>query len=125
MLRLRVRYAIRPRAFSNTIVRLTQTGYGDPQDERIDNYTPTPKGGSAGKPSSSVDPQPDGQGTGAGQQSSTTDPEVKPKETTNAGGDTGMGGDEGQIPEKQTKQTKKIGEDAKDEEVGGAGPIGG
>ena len=120
---------------SSALVRAS-AGYGDPQDEKIENNTPTP--------SSTPDPQPAGQGKGTKSQSGTTDPEVKPKKKTksksssskesdgksveektgNAGGDGGARTKK-TPSEKEIKETKKIGEEPKKEEVGGAGPIGG
>jgi len=116
------------RYFHPSIPSSTTAGYGDPQSEKIKNYTPTPK------PSSSADPQPDGQGKGAGQKSGSTDPEVSAKSGTaegnkgevgNAGGEPGAGGGGENVKEKQFRETKKVGEDPKKEEVGGAGVTGG
>jgi hypothetical protein len=98
-----------------TAYRATSAGYGDPQDEKAENKTPLP--------SSTPDPKPKGQGKGPGSTSGSTDPEVRQK-TGNAGGD--GGNRSASTPnEKQVKETKKIGEEPKKEEVGGAGPIGG
>jgi len=121
-------------------IRFTTAGYGDPQDEKADNHTPTP--------ASSADPKPKGQGKGPKTKSGTTDPEVKPKsksssskskgttdksttktddamkKTGNAGGDGGKRSKK-TPDEKEIKETKKVGEAPKKEEVDGAGPIGG
>lgn len=85
------------RLFSTSPITRTAAGYGDPQDEKIANKTPTPK------PSSQPEPY-QGKSTG------TTDPEVA--------------GDK-QVTEKEIKETKKIGKKPEKEEVGGAGVIGG
>lgn len=90
------------RAISTTVPRLA-TGYGDTNPEQTDGKgTPTP--------ASTPDPNPKGQGKDAGEKTGVTDPEV--------GQGKGASGTE-------LKQTKKIGEDPKEEEVGKAGPIGG
>jgi len=110
-------------------------GYGDPQDERIKNETPTP--------ATTPDPKPAGSKSGPKTKSGTTDPEVKPKKSTkksepkeaketktkakstgNAGGDKGERTNENPS-EKDVVETKKVGESPKLEEVGGSGPIGG
>ncbi|WWD20309.1 hypothetical protein CI109_104785 [Kwoniella shandongensis] len=105
------------RSFQTTTLRSTTAGYGDPQDEKADNYTPTP--------ASTADPQPNGQGQGVGQKSGTTDPEVG-KVTGNAGGEKGAGSKEKEdVSGQEIKETKKVGEEPKKEEVGGSGPIGG
>ncbi|KAK4688535.1 hypothetical protein P7C73_g1565, partial [Tremellales sp. Uapishka_1] len=75
----------------------TTAGYGDPQDEKMDNNTPTP--------ASTPDPQPQGQGKGPGSQSGTTDPEVSGAQKSST-----------------THETKKIGEQPKEEENS---PVGG
>ncbi|KAK8849680.1 hypothetical protein IAR55_005015 [Kwoniella newhampshirensis] len=107
------------RAFQTTTLRSSTAGYGDPQDEKADNYTPTP--------GSTADPKPNDKGYGAGQKSATTDPEVG-KVTGNAGTDKGSGSgssEKGNPSGQEIKETKKVGESPKKEEVGGAGPIGG
>jgi len=119
------------RQISSTPFLRTAAGYGDPSEEKIDNNTPTP--------SSTPDPKPNGQGQGTKSTSGTTDPEVKPKQsggeakeskapkgqsTGNAGGDKGERTSKNP-DEQDIKETKKIGEEPKKEEVGGAGPIGG
>lgn len=126
------------RSIHSTTLLRTTAGYGDPQDEKADNHTPTP---TAGKPSSSADPQPEGKGKGTKSTSGTTDPEVKPKKssssskknsdsksveekTGNAGGDGGARTKK-TPSEQEIKETKKVGEEPKNEKVGGAGPIGG
>lgn len=89
-------------ALSTSVPRFA-TGYGDTNPEQASGKgTPTP--------ASTPDPKPDGQGNKAGEKSGTTDPEV--------GGEKGPHG-------KDVKETKKIGEEPKKEEVGSAGPIGG
>lgn len=111
--------AIRARTIYSTSILRTSAGYGDPQDEKIENQTPksqTKKDGSGhevagGKPSSSADPHPDGQGKGTGVTGGTTDPEIKPLE--------GNSNEDKKVSAKETKETKKIGEDPKQEEVGG------
>lgn len=131
----------RMRTLHTSSIRRTTAGYGDPQDEKMENHTPTP--------ASSADPKPQGQGKGPKTKSGTTDPEVKPKskskspsskkgtsdksttktddalkKTGNAGGDGGKRS--AKTPdEKEIKETKKVGEAPKKEEVDGAGPIGG
>ncbi|GFZ49623.1 hypothetical protein JCM24511_07024 [Saitozyma sp. JCM 24511] len=107
--------------FTSPVVR-TQTGYGDPSGERIDNETPLPKGKNEGPKARS------------GHATSSTEPAKEDASglsrdtggkggVGNAGGKPGAGGD--RSSEKQIRETKKIGEDPKKEEVGGAGPIGG
>ena len=118
--RLSLRPVTLTRSLGTTTPRFTQAGYGDPQDEKADNHTPLP--------SSTPDPQPAGQGQGPGQKSGSTDPEVsvKPGKTGNQGGDSGDKGSSGNTPSGQDiRETKKIGENPKKEEVGSAGPIGG
>ena len=105
------------RGFTSSPLVKTTAGYGDPQDEKADNKTPTPI------PSSSSDPHPKGHGKGVGTSGGTTDPEVKTK-TGNAGGD-GKNRSSQTPSESEIKETKKVGEKPKKEEVGGAGPIGG
>ena len=110
----------RTRTLRTTSNLRTSTGYGDPPDEKANNITPTP--------SSTPDPK-------SGGSTSTTDPEVgeggnsnvKAGEATNKGGKEGGSGasGDGEISGKQIRETKKIGEDPKEEEVGGAGVIGG
>jgi hypothetical protein len=100
------------RAISTSAPRYTTAGYGDPQDEKIENNTPTP--GST--------PHPTQKGAQQSNQSGSTDPEVAQK-TGNAG--SSSSGSEKSHEGTEVKETKKIGEQAKEEEVGGAGPIGG
>lgn len=104
------------RYFSATSITRTTAGYGDPQDEKIVNKTPTPKDS---HPSSQPDPHPKGKGKGTGSSSGMTDPEVA--------GKTGLGksGEDKKVKDKEVKETKKIGEKPEKEEVGGAGVIGG
>ncbi|WRT69691.1 uncharacterized protein IL334_006681 [Kwoniella shivajii] len=106
------------RTIHSTAFRATTAGYGDPQDEKADNHTPTP--------SSSTDPKPNGQGKGPGTTSGTTDPEVKKGSVGNAGGEKGAGDKSKEnVSGQEVRETKKIGEEPKKEETGGAGPIGG
>lgn len=107
------------RSFTSSPPRATSTGYGDPPEEKAANETPTP--------SSTADPQPGGQGKGPGKQSGTTDPEVgNSSGTGSAGGKKGAGSAENEaVTGKEIRETKKVGEEPKKEEVGGAGPIGG
>jgi len=107
------------RQFHPSITSHTTTGYGDPQDEKIENNTPTPK------PASSTDPHPDGQGKGPGTKSGSTDPEVGAGKVGSAGGAKGAGGKDAKVNAKEMRETKKVGEDPKHEEVGGAGVTGG
>lgn len=112
---------LRARTLHSTSLLRTQAGYGDPQDEKIENKTPMSQtktdqhghevASGSGKPSSSADPQPEGQGKGTGTTGGTTDPEIKPLEQ-NANEDKKASGQE-------IKETKKVGEDPKKEEVGG------
>ncbi|WVQ96039.1 hypothetical protein IAU59_003139 [Kwoniella sp. CBS 9459] len=129
------------RSLHATAFRATTTGYGDPTDEKAANDTPLP--------SSTPDPKPNGQGKGPGTQSGSTDPEVGAGEyksgssgsssssssgsssgskgsVGNAGGEKGAGdAAKENVTASEIKETKKIGEEPKKEEVGGAGPIGG
>ncbi|WWC92797.1 uncharacterized protein L201_007756 [Kwoniella dendrophila CBS 6074] len=106
------------RPFTTTPLRRTTAGYGDPQDEKADNHTPLP--------SSTPDPHPEGQGKGPGKRTGTTDPEVAQGNVGNAGGKKGSGDSAKEnVSGQEIKETKKIGEEPKKEEVGGAGPIGG
>jgi hypothetical protein len=104
----------------------TQTGYGDPTGERIDNETPLPKGKKEGPKAKS------------GHATSSTEPAKEEagglsRDTGGKGGGKGGLGNSGGKPgagrdsssEKQIRETKKVGQDPKKEEVGGAGPIGG
>ena len=110
------------RYFRSTPSRLASAGYGDPQSEKADNHTPTP--------SSTPDPQPSGQGQAAGQKSGTTDPEVTKDQggkVGSAGGAQGAGS-EGQVKSvkpSDIRETKKVGENPKQEQESGQGPIGG
>lgn len=110
------------RAIHTTPLVRTQAGYGDPQDEKIQNETPKSQaskdqhghevaGGGGGKPSSSADPHPEGQGKGTGVTSGTTDPEIKPLEN--------IANEDKKASGQEVKETKKVGEDPKKEEVGG------
>jgi hypothetical protein len=103
--RLRAPITQHVRLLSSSTPLRTTAGYGDPQDEKMDNHTPTP--------ASTPDPQPQGQGKGVGQKSGTTDPEI---------GQSGK--KEGVAGEQEIRETKKIGEEPKQEQDGGA-PIGG
>ncbi|WWC95823.1 hypothetical protein V866_002689 [Kwoniella sp. B9012] len=106
------------RPLHSTALRRTQAGYGDPQDEKADNHTPLP--------SSTPDPHPAGQGKGPGTKTGTTDPEVGKGAVGNAGGKKGAGdASKENVSGQDIKETKKVGEEPKKEEVGGAGPIGG
>ncbi|WVF68492.1 hypothetical protein IAT40_003259 [Kwoniella sp. CBS 6097] len=130
------------RSLQSTAFRATTTGYGDPTDEKAANDTPLP--------SSTPDPKPKGQGKGPGTKTGSTDPEVGAGEyksgnsgsssgtssgsssssskgsVGNAGGEKGAGNAaEENVSANEIKETKKIGEEPKKEEVGGAGPIGG
>ncbi|WVR08058.1 hypothetical protein IAU60_005104 [Kwoniella sp. DSM 27419] len=106
------------RSFHASPLARTTAGYGDPQDEKADNHTPTP--------SSSSDPKPAGQGEGPGTKSGTTDPEVSKGSMGNAGGEKGAGNKaEEDVSAKEVRETKKVGEEPKKTESGGAGPIGG
>lgn len=112
---------LRARTLHSTSLLRTQAGYGDPQDEKIENRTPKSQtktdqhghevASGTGKPSSAADPHPDGQGKGMGSTGGTTDPEIKPLEQ-NANEDKKHSGQE-------IKETKKVGQDPKKEEVGG------
>lgn len=106
------------RAIATTPRLRTTAGYGDPQDEKAANHTPTPGG------KSSTDQQmkshsgtetaktPAGQGKGGAVRS--------------AGGKSGAGDQaKEEVTEKDIKETKKIGEEPKNTEEGGAGPKGG
>ncbi len=117
--RVHLRPTSTARYFRTTSTYLASAGYGDPQDEKADNHTPTA--------SSTPDPQPRGQGKAAGEQTGSTDPEVAAGKgkTGSAGGEKGAakrmeGSDAGEM-----RETKKIGENPKHEESQGAGPIGG
>ncbi|OCF35215.1 hypothetical protein I317_02269 [Kwoniella heveanensis CBS 569] len=135
----------RSRSLHATALRATQTGYGDPTDEKAANDTPLP--------SSTPDPNPSGQGKGPGSKTGVTDPEVgntageyksggsgsssssssssgsgsgSTGSVGNAGGEKGAGNAaEEHVSSSEIKETKKVGQDPKKEEVGGAGPIGG
>lgn len=96
------------RSFSSTPLRKTTAGYGDPQDEKIANETP-----------------------GIKQQSSTA-PEMKSHSGTEGGGVGSAGGKAGagdqakeDVTAKDIRETKKVGEEPKKTEEGGAGPKGG
>lgn len=115
--RLRLRSAPAVRHFRTTPTYLSSAGYGDPQDEKADNHTPTA--------SSTPDPQPGGQGKPAGTQTGSTDPEVATGNTGSAGGQAGAGGGMEGSKASDIRETKKIGEDPKLEQVNGEGPIGG
>jgi hypothetical protein len=95
------------RTLSSTSARHTSAGYGDPQDEKIENNTPTP----------SSTPHPTQKGS--------TDPEVTDSVESVTGNKSGKEGKSKGHEQREVKETKKLGEDAKSEEVGGAGPIGG
>ncbi|CAD6579314.1 MAG: hypothetical protein TREMPRED_002445 [Tremellales sp. Tagirdzhanova-0007] len=105
------------RYFRTTRPNLASAGYGDPQDEKADNHTPTA--------SSTPDPQPGGQGKGPGSQTGTTDPEIAKGSTGSAGGEKGAGSDAGNVSASEIRETKKIGEDPKKEGASEVGPIGG
>jgi hypothetical protein len=107
------------RGLSTTPSLLIQTGYGDHQSERIENETPLPKG-KAGGPKAKSGHATSGQKPATDKESSRNKGGVS---VGNAGGKKRGGGSK--VPEKEVKETKKIGEDPKKEEVGGAGPIGG
>lgn len=122
VLRLLPRLYLRPstsavRYFRTTPTALASAGYGDPPDEKADNHTPTP--------SSTPDPQPAGQGQQPGTKSGTTDPEVAKGSTGSGGSEKGAGGGAGEVGASEIRETKKIGQEPKKEEVGGTGPIGG
>ncbi|RSH93310.1 hypothetical protein EHS25_007664 [Saitozyma podzolica] len=110
--------------FTSPVLR-TQTGYGDPSGERIDNQTPLPKGKNqgpkarSGHATSSTEPA---KGETRGLSRDTAGKGGKGG-VGNAGGKPGAGGD--RSSEKEIRETKKVGEDPKKEEIGGAGPIGG
>lgn len=96
------------RSFSSTPLRKSTTGYGDPEDEKISQETP-----------------------GLGKKSSTA-PEMKSHSGTEGGGVGSQGGKEGagdkakeDVSAKDIRETKKIGEEPKKTEEGGAGPKGG
>ena len=122
-LRLLPRLHLRPsptssiRCFRTTPAKLASAGYGDPQDEKVDNHTPTA--------SSTPDPQPGGQGKGPGSQTGTTDPEVAKGSTGSAGGEKGAGSAAAGVSASEIRETKKIGEDPKKEHSSETGPIGG
>jgi len=104
------RLATTSRALSTTATRFTTAGYGDPQDEKIENKTPGIKG-----------------------QGGSTAPEMKESKQSNGKGSVGsQGGKEGagdkgkeEVSAKDIRETKKIGEEPKKTEEGGAGPKGG
>ena len=115
--RFHLRSAPVVRYLRTTPTALSSAGYGDPQDEKADNHTPTP--------SSTPDPQPGGQGKRPGEKTGSTDPEIAKGSTGSAGGEKGAGGKSGGVEANEIRETKKIGEQPKREEAGGAGPIGG
>jgi hypothetical protein len=104
------RLATTSRPLSTTATRFTTAGYGDPQDEKIENKTPGIKG-----------------------QGGSTAPEMKEAKQSNGRGKVGsQGGNEGagdkgkeEVSAKDIRETKKIGEEPKKTEEGGAGPKGG
>lgn len=96
------------RSFSSTPLRKTTAGYGDPQDEKMANETPGIK------------------------QQSSTGSEMKSHSGTEGGGVGSQGGKAGagdkgkeDVTAKDIRETKKIGEEPKKTEEGGAGPKGG
>lgn len=105
------RLASTSRALSTTATRFTTAGYGDPQDEKIENRTPGIKG----------------------KEGASTAPEMKESKQEGGKGSVGsQGGKEGagdkgkeDVSAKEIRQTKKIGEEPKNTEEGGAGPKGG
>ena len=108
---------VRRNLTSSSILR-TSAGYGDPQDEKIANQTPQPNADPKEQtfPSSQPDPHPHGKGKSTGTTSGLTDPEVAGKSGGKA---------DKEVTEKEIIETKKIGQQPKKEEVGGAGVIGG
>jgi hypothetical protein len=104
------RLATSSRAFTTTPTRFTTAGYGDPQDEKIENRTPGIKGKNA-----------------------STAPEMKENKQEGGKGKVGSGGGKEGAGDKakedvtagEIRQTKKIGEEPKNTQEGGAGPKGG
>ena len=129
LLRLRTTLRLTPttRGLSSTALRRTSAGYGDPQDEKIENKTPTPQ---AAKPSSAsksgaqsadkgtTDPE-----TARAAKASGNAPRTQGGSVGNAGGEEGSGGS--QVDAQQLRETKKVGEEPKQTTEGGAGPKGG
>lgn len=104
------------RTISSTPIRFTTAGYGDPQDEKIENETPGIK-----QQSSTAPEMKSHSGTESGSSSSGGKGEVKSQ-----GGAAGAG-DKGKedVSAKDIRETKKIGQEPKKTEEGGAGPKGG
>ena len=107
----KLRLATTSRALSTTPARFTTAGYGDPQDEKIENKTPgiKGKGGSSTAPEMKESKQEGGQG------------EVKSQGGKSGARDKGKE----EVSAKDIRETKKIGEEPKKTEEGGAGPKGG
>jgi hypothetical protein len=96
------------RTLTSTPSRYTSAGYGDPQDEKIQNETPTP----------SSTPHPTQRGS--------TDPErTEASVESVTGNKSGKEGQSKNSDKSEVKETKSVGEKPKQEKVGGAGPIGG
>ena len=125
--RLISRPLVHRRSIQTSTVLRTSTGYGDPPDEKAANETPTPSSTpdpkQAGK-SNTTDPEVGGKKSGRKGQG----PGVKAGSATNATGRASKSqdkGKDGEVDAQQIRETKKVGEDPKKEEVGGAGVIGG
>ena len=99
------------RTLTSTSPLRTATGYGDPEDEKPKAETPGEGSTSAQPPSGAESKAPKGQGGPVKNEGGKEDHGAR---------DAGEHGRETQL-----KETKKIGEEPKKTEEGGAGPIGG
>ncbi|RXK35183.1 hypothetical protein M231_07554 [Tremella mesenterica] len=112
------------RTITSSSVRRTQTGYGDPQDEKIENNTPLPTHSRTDHEVSSSSSQ------GTSDSEKASDFKKGVREGDEGGEKKGKGKDGGKSKNKKNeemvkKETKKVGEEPKKTKVGGAGPIGG
>lgn len=113
--------AVARRTLTSTSPRRSATGYGDPEDEKPKSETPGQSSSEAKPPAGAESKAPKGQGGPVKSEGGKEDHGAREQGSTGGGG--GNGGSSG--GEKVVKETKKIGEAPKKEEVDTAGPIGG
>lgn len=106
------------RTLTSTSPRRTATGYGDPEDEKPASEAKPPTGAESKAPK--------GEGGPVKSEGGKEDHQAREQGSSSSSSGGGGGGDGGGGGgEKTVKETKKIGESPKKEEVDPTGPIGG
>lgn len=121
------------RPLSTSAILRTSAGYGDPQDEKIENQTPLGKSSTDGeRKKGRTESIPTNQGSGDATSSGGHGGETSGSSGSSQGSVGSQGGKEGagnqakeDVSAQEIRETKKIGEEPKNTAEGGAGPKGG